>query len=36
MTDKYKTYAICGEVRQMGESDDSISHLAKRDGILPA
>lgn len=36
MTDKYKTYAICGEIRQMGESDDCLNNLAKRDGIIPA
>lgn len=35
-TGGYKTYAICGSIRQMGESDDSINNLAKRDGILPA
>ncbi|XP_055333516.1 40S ribosomal protein S21-like [Paramacrobiotus metropolitanus] len=33
-TGKVKAYAICGEVRRMGESDDSISRLAKRDGLL--
>jgi hypothetical protein len=36
MTGKYQTYAICGSIRQMGESDDSINNLAKRDGLLPA
>ncbi|CAF0796261.1 unnamed protein product [Brachionus calyciflorus] len=36
MTGTYKTYAICGSIRQMGESDDSLNHLAKRDGLLPA
>ena len=35
MTGKYKTYAICGSIRQMGESDDSLNHMSKRDGILP-
>ena len=36
MTGKYQTYAICGSIRQMGESDDSINNLAKRDALLPA
>ena len=36
MTGKYKTYAICGSIRQMGESDDSMNHMSKRDGILPS
>merc|ERR1711915_783025 len=35
MTGQYKTYAICGEIRRMGESDDSLTRLAKRDGLLP-
>lgn len=35
-TGTYKTYAICGEIRRMGESDDSITFLAKKDGLLPA
>jgi small subunit ribosomal protein S21e len=35
MTGTYRTYAICGEIRRMGESDDSISVLSKRDGLLP-
>lgn len=34
MTDSYKTYAICGEIRRMGESDDCIARLAKKDAIL--
>ncbi|RWS06116.1 cell protein CPr6-like protein, partial [Dinothrombium tinctorium] len=29
------SYAICGALRRMGESDDCINRLAKRDGILP-
>lgn len=33
-TGKNKAYCICGEVRRMGESDDSIARLAKRDGLL--
>ncbi|KAK9504221.1 hypothetical protein O3M35_010603 [Rhynocoris fuscipes] len=34
-TDKSKMYAICGSIRRMGESDDCITRLAKKDGILP-
>merc|ERR1712168_824991 len=34
MTGNNKTYAICGAIRRMGESDDSILRLAKRDGIV--
>lgn len=34
MTDTSRTYAICGEIRRMGESDDCIVRLAKKDGIL--
>nr|6XU6_AV Chain AV, 40S ribosomal protein S21 [Drosophila melanogaster]6XU7_AV Chain AV, 40S ribosomal protein S21 [Drosophila melanogaster]6XU8_AV Chain AV, 40S ribosomal protein S21 [Drosophila melanogaster] len=33
-TDGSKTYAICGAIRRMGESDDSILRLAKADGIV--
>jgi small subunit ribosomal protein S21e len=33
MTGTNKTYAICGKIRGMGESDDSILRLAKKDGI---
>ncbi|KHN73848.1 40S ribosomal protein S21 [Toxocara canis] len=29
-------YAICGEIRRMGESDDCILRLAKRDSIIPS
>merc|ERR1711944_74290 len=29
-----KTYAICGAIRRMGESDDCINRLAKKDQIL--
>merc|ERR1712176_1095733 len=29
-----KTYAICGAIRRMGESDDCINRLAKKDGII--
>ena len=28
-------YAICGEIRRMGESDDSILRLAQKDGLVP-
>ncbi|XP_053208151.1 40S ribosomal protein S21-like [Panonychus citri] len=28
-------YAICGDLRRMGESDDCLLRLAKRDGIIP-
>ncbi|XP_010158363.1 PREDICTED: 40S ribosomal protein S21-like, partial [Eurypyga helias] len=31
---QFKTYAICGPIRRMGESDDSILRLAKNDGIV--
>ncbi|GAB6029872.1 40S ribosomal protein S21 [Chamberlinius hualienensis] len=31
---KYKTYAICGSIRRMGESDDCINRLAKKDGQI--
>lgn len=27
-------YALCGAIRRMGESDDCIVRLAKKDGIL--
>jgi len=33
MTGSSKTYALCGKIRGMGESDDSLLRLAKRDGI---
>ncbi|XP_054771978.2 small ribosomal subunit protein eS21-like [Lytechinus pictus] len=33
-TRSFKTYAICGPIRGMGESDDSINRLAKRDGYI--
>uniref|UniRef100_A0A4X2K282 40S ribosomal protein S21 n=1 Tax=Vombatus ursinus TaxID=29139 RepID=A0A4X2K282_VOMUR len=29
-----KTYTICGAIRRMGESDDSILRLTKNDGII--
>ena len=31
---EYVTYAICGIVRQQGESDDSINRLAQQDGLI--
>merc|ERR1712243_294074 len=36
MTGENKTYAICGKIRGMGESDDSLIRLAKKDGVLPS
>ncbi|KAL9094434.1 MAG: hypothetical protein Q9165_003284 [Trypethelium subeluteriae] len=33
-TGENQTYALCGFVRAMGESDDSINRLAQRDGYL--
>ncbi|KAH8286339.1 hypothetical protein KR054_007219 [Drosophila jambulina] len=33
-TDGSKTYAICGKIRRMGESDDCIVRLAKKDGLI--
>nr|ABW23150.1 ribosomal protein rps21 [Arenicola marina] len=34
MTGTYKTYAVCGQIRRMGESDDCINRLAKKDGMV--
>merc|ERR1712002_484924 len=34
MTGSNKTYAVCGAIRRMGESDDCILRLAKRDGVI--
>lgn len=34
MTGSSKVYAICGAIRGMGESDDCIARLAKRDNVL--
>ncbi|XP_061758563.1 small ribosomal subunit protein eS21 isoform X2 [Nerophis ophidion] len=31
---QFKTYAICGAIRRMGEADDSILRLAKADGVV--
>ncbi|KAG6464924.1 40S ribosomal protein S21 isoform X1 [Manduca sexta] len=33
-TDAAKMYVICGAIRRMGESDDCIVRLTKKDGIL--
>ncbi|CAF1110962.1 unnamed protein product [Adineta ricciae] len=33
-TGKNRTYALCGSIRMMGESDDSIVRLATRDGFI--
>ncbi|KAL4704587.1 hypothetical protein ACJJTC_017842 [Scirpophaga incertulas] len=30
-----RVYALCGDVRRIGEADDSLVFLAKRDGIIP-
>lgn len=35
MTGEVERYAICGAIRRMGESDDCINRLAKKDGLLP-
>lgn len=32
---KSTRYAICGKLRFMGESDDSIMRLAKKDELIP-
>lgn len=29
-----QTYALCGFVRAMGESDDALNRLAQKDGFL--
>jgi len=29
-----RTYAICGAIRRMGESDDCINRLAKKDNLI--
>ena len=31
---EYVTYALCGNVRARGESDDSLNRLAQQDGLL--
>lgn len=33
ITGATKTINICGEIRKMGESDDSINRLAKEQGL---
>ena len=34
VTGKNRTYALCGSIRMMGESDDSLVRLAARDGFI--
>lgn len=34
MLDTVKMYAISGEIRRMGESDDCLIRLAKKDGVV--
>lgn len=34
MTGANKVYALCGKIRGMGESDDSLMRLARKDGIV--
>merc|ERR1712150_76015 len=34
MTGTNKTYAICGSIRRMGESDDCINRLAMKDLLI--
>ncbi|CAL8133063.1 unnamed protein product [Orchesella dallaii] len=34
MTETLRTYAICGDIRRMGESDDCINRLAKKDSVI--
>jgi small subunit ribosomal protein S21e len=34
IANSWKTYALCGFVRQSGESDDSLNRLATEDGFL--
>ncbi|CAH2007810.1 unnamed protein product [Acanthoscelides obtectus] len=34
LTDTSKMYALCGAIRRMGESDDCIVRLTKKDGLL--
>ncbi|CAG9954950.1 hypothetical protein V2G26_011560 [Clonostachys chloroleuca] len=34
ITGENHVYALCGFVRAMGESDDSVNRLAQRDGLL--
>ncbi|XP_065890649.1 small ribosomal subunit protein eS21-like isoform X2 [Dysidea avara] len=33
MTGQNKTYALCGFIRAMGESDDAINRLAEQDRV---
>ncbi|RDD43288.1 40S ribosomal protein S21 [Trichoplax sp. H2] len=30
---KFKTYAVCGSTRAMGEADDALTRLCREDGI---
>lgn len=34
MTGSSKVYAICGAIRRMGESDDCLCRLAKKDNLV--
>ena len=34
ITNTFKTYALSGFVRAMGESDDSLNRLTTQDGLL--
>ena len=34
ITGGFKTYAVCGAIRRMGESDDCLNRLAKKDGVI--
>ncbi|XP_038057386.1 40S ribosomal protein S21-like [Patiria miniata] len=33
-TGSFKTYAVCGPIRRMGESDDSLIRLAQADNLV--
>jgi small subunit ribosomal protein S21e len=35
-TGENQTYALCGFVRAMGESDDALNRLTQKDGFLKA
>ncbi|CAF4122030.1 unnamed protein product [Rotaria sordida] len=34
ITEKYRTYALCGSIRMMDEVDDSIARLAIKDNFI--
>lgn len=34
MTEESKSYALCGAIRRMGESDDCINRLTQKDGLI--